>query len=327
MNSVLKELLTLWFSVGLLQLQRVTWESPAVLVEKIAHFENVHPIRSLGDLKTRLGSSRRCYIFTHNTMPTEPLIILHVALTNSLSSNIVNLLKNLENDSNNSHMESSATHAIFYSISSSQKGLKNIDLGNSLIKSCVARLQEEVPTLKYFHTLSPIPGFRTWLNSKLDDESTDFFRVDNFFQPKNLKILYNKLHADESNFQAKLKVYLNSNEFRQMIFQLKGYDEQLESIFKEFFLNVCAFYLYNEKHRGFALNSVTNFHLKNGAFINRLNFSADLTENGWRSSFGLMVNYGYDLEKLNSNCLNYLLNQKIAISDSIQNLLNFRKNF
>ena len=33
--SALKELIALWFSVGFLQLERVTWQSPCAMLEKV----------------------------------------------------------------------------------------------------------------------------------------------------------------------------------------------------------------------------------------------------------------------------------------------------
>ncbi len=137
MNSVLKNLLTLWFSTGLLNVKRIDWNSPASLVEKVAVYESVHKMRTLNDLKKRLSESRRCFIYTHSTMPYEPLVILHIALTNEVTSNIRSLIKtdyltNQETTEKNVQY----TNAIFYSINSCHKGLQQVDLGNNQKITC-----------------------------------------------------------------------------------------------------------------------------------------------------------------------------------------------
>ncbi|MDR1461682.1 MAG: malonyl-CoA decarboxylase, partial [Azoarcus sp.] len=84
--------LTAWFDVGFLELQRITWESPAALLERLVKYEAVHAIRSWRDLKNRLDSDRRCYAFFHPRMPLEPLIFVQVALTETLAGDIRSLL-------------------------------------------------------------------------------------------------------------------------------------------------------------------------------------------------------------------------------------------
>lgn len=81
MNRGLQELLSEWFMPQLLELHQVTWQSPCDLLEKVSSYEAVHPLRHWKDLKHRLGPNRRCYTFMHKTLPREPLIIMHTALT------------------------------------------------------------------------------------------------------------------------------------------------------------------------------------------------------------------------------------------------------
>ena len=89
----------------------------------------------------------------------------------------------------------------------------------------------------------------------------------------------------------------------------------------EFLNHCCAYYLLNEKQRGYALNSVENFHIKNGAILDRINFGADLTDKGWKLSFSLMVNYTYNLNDLDNNCISYLNDKKISSSLSVLKFL------
>jgi malonyl-CoA decarboxylase len=251
-------------------------------------------------------------------MPYEPLVILHVALTNNISSNILNLLRKLDETSTNSDDDiETATHAIFYSISSCQKGLKSIDLGNSLIKNCVNLLKHELPSLKNFHTLSPVPGFRVWLNTKLVNNLDENFKK--FFIKKFGKLI-NVFGIDVENLGTFVQ-YLNSDEFKHEVFtNLQTIDERV-ILCVEFLNSCCAYYLINEKQRGLALNSVCNFHIKNGALVGRINFGADLTDKGWKLSYGLMVNYTYNLNDLDNNCLSYLNEKKISASESVLKFL------
>ena len=120
LDADLKQLLSSWFDIGLLNLQRITWNAPAALLEKLADYEAVHAIRSWQDLKHRLDSmDRRFYAFFHPNMAEEPLIFVEVALVEGLADNIQELLDVGETGK----AEKSADTAIFYSISNAQRGL------------------------------------------------------------------------------------------------------------------------------------------------------------------------------------------------------------
>jgi len=148
-----------WFDVGFLELRRISWDSPASLVEKLIKYEAVHDIRSWDDVKNRLDSDRRCYGFFHPRLPGEPLIFVEVALVNQIAASITPLLDEAAAPADLDR----ATTAIFYSISNTQAGLRGVSFGDSLIKRVVETLHQEFPRLKTFATLSPIPGLRSWL--------------------------------------------------------------------------------------------------------------------------------------------------------------------
>ena len=84
---------------------------------------------------------------------------------------------------------------------------------------------------------------------------------------------------------------------------------------------LCARYLLLEKRRKLALDSVANFHLRNGAQLHCINALADLSPNGLRRSHGMMVNYLYDFEQLERNNTRYLLGDPIACSPEVAALL------
>ncbi len=168
----LEYMFTTWFDVGFLELRRISWDSPASLIEKLIQYEAVHDIKSWADVKNRLDSDRRCYGFFHPRLPDDPLIFVEVALLDDMSDSITPLL----DESAAAADLQKATTAIFYSISNTQAGLRGVSFGDSLIKNVVETLKAEFPQLKTFATLSPIPGFRPWLAKnatamldKLDD--------------------------------------------------------------------------------------------------------------------------------------------------------------
>ena len=161
LDADLRGLLGAWFDIGFLELQRIDWNSPAALLEKLVDYEAVHAIRSWRDLKNRLESDRRCYAFFHPRMPGEPLIFVEVALVKGLAGSVQDLL-----DEKAPVLDpAKADTAIFYSISNCQAGLTGISFGNFLIKRVVEELSAEFRNLKTFATLSPIPGFRRWLDA------------------------------------------------------------------------------------------------------------------------------------------------------------------
>ena len=161
----LKRLLASWFDVGFLELRRIDWNAPASLLEKLIDYEAVHAIQSWQDLKNRLDSDRRCYAFFHPSMPDEPLIFVEVALEAGLADNVHALL----DEESPVGDPSRADTAVFYSISNAQRGLAGIAFGDFLIKRVVDDLRAELPNLKTFATLSPIPGFSRWLEHNPDE--------------------------------------------------------------------------------------------------------------------------------------------------------------
>ena len=156
-----KNLFTTWFNRGFLVLRPITWGSPAHILEKIISYESVHAIQSWDDLRRRLQpDDRRCFAFFHPAMPDEPLIFVEVALTRGTPNSIQTILS--EKDRSLAAVD--ADTATFYSISNCQAGLAGISFGNSLIKTVVQHLLRDLPQIKTFVTLSPIPGLVKWLN-------------------------------------------------------------------------------------------------------------------------------------------------------------------
>jgi len=149
-----------WFNVGFLELRPIHWDSPARLLERIIRYEAVHEIEGWGDLRRRIEpKDRKCYGYFHPQMSDDPLIFVEVALTDEVPDSIGKIIAEQRDEID----PRGASCAIFYSISNCQKGLRGIPFGNYLIKRVVGLLQEELPQLKTFATLSPLPGFAKWL--------------------------------------------------------------------------------------------------------------------------------------------------------------------
>ena len=163
LDRELEDAFTAWFNAGFLELRRIAWDSPAALLERIIKYEAVHEIAGWNELRRRVEPvDRRCYGFFHPQMHDDPLIFVEVALTAELPSAIAQITA----EKRNTVDPRQASHAIFYSISNCQEGLRGIPFGNYLIKRVVGLLKEELPQLKCFATLSPVPGFAKWLEAE-----------------------------------------------------------------------------------------------------------------------------------------------------------------
>lgn len=296
----LKNILCSWFDIGLLDLVEITWESPAAILEKLMVYEAVHKVRSWEDMKNRLDEDRRVYAFFHNKMPLEPLIFLHVALTHGMADNVQTLL-----DENSPVTEVKDTDtAVFYSISNAQKGLAGISFGNFLIKRVVDKLSRENKHLKHYSTLSPIPGFRTWLDPLLTQGNESLLQEK---EKKEIQTL-----AKTPNAVQGLRQLLESDWHK---------DIKISDRLRPILTRLCVHYLLKEKKKTLALDAVAHFHLTNGARMERINWLADTSAKGLKQSAGLMVNYYYDLDNIDETHEDYVTEGKIAASKTIRNLL------
>jgi malonyl-CoA decarboxylase len=156
----LLKLFKYWFNPSFLVLEKIDWETPANILEKIIEYEAVHEINSWDDLRARLAPvDRQCFAFFHPLIPNDPLIFVEVALTTGIPKSIQKII-NL--DRQEIEIEDANT-AIFYSISNCHNGLLGISFGNFLIKQVASNLKRELPGLNQFTTFSPLPGFMKWM--------------------------------------------------------------------------------------------------------------------------------------------------------------------
>lgn len=303
LEADIKTLLAAWFDIGFLELRRITWDSPAALLEKLSVYEAVHQVRSWVDLKNRLDSDRRCFAFFHPRMPSEPLIFVEVALVSGMAANVQALLdeKAPLGDPRN------ADTAIFYSISNAQKGLAGISFGGFLIKRVADQLSAEFPGLKTFATLSPIPGFRAWLDDQFAEGAPGMLDT---ADRKKLAVALGQPAVSKGI----IKQILSDNAWVK--------HEALAAALEKPMLRLAARYLVEAKREdGKALDPVANFHLSNGARVERLNWLGDTSRNGLKQSAGLMVNYQYRLADIETNHEAYEGEGKVQTSSTVAALL------
>jgi len=254
-----RHVLASWFNPGFLELRRIDWSAPAVLLEKLIEHEAVHAITGWDDLRRRLQPDRRCFAFFHPQLPGEPLIFVEVALVSEISAAIRPLIDATAPIRDACEFRT----AMFYSISNCQPGLKGISIGTFLIKQVIDAIRAEIPTLTRFATLSPMPGFNAWLDRHADP----------------------RLVAGADAWSAVVRA---------------GWHPAAASEGQSLALLECADrYLADSATP--AGDPVARFHLSNGASLHRINWAADESTKGLRQSSGLMVNYLYDPQRLETN--------------------------
>ena len=305
LDSDMRGLLASWFDVGFLELQRIDWNSPAVLLERLVGYEAVHEIRSWSDLKNRLDSDRRCYALFHHRMPSEPLIFVEVALVRGLADSVQRLL-----DKKAPLLDpKEADTAIFYSISNCQRGLAGISFGNFLIKRVVELLGAEFRNLKTFATLSPIPGFGKWLGARLAEGDPALLSEE---EAASLRAAApGGASAHETGTQALDAILKQRGWFR---------DPALQKAAEPVLVRLAARYLMVEARGSRALDPVAHFHLSNGARVERIMVGADTGGKGVRESATLMVNYLYDPAKIEEYHEDYAGDGKRNASTAVRRL-------
>ena len=278
-------LLISWFNRGFLELRRVDWSSPAMVLEKIIRYEAVHQIKDWDDLRRRINpADRRCYAFFHPALADDPLIFVEVALTADMPAAVQSLLAEKRKIVD----PGKARTAVFYSISNCQEGLTGVSFGNFLIKQVVEELRRELPKLESFVTLSPVPGFMRWLNNSARPHLSAV-------EQTLLAHLDDDAWAEDAHVAAQLK-------------------PQLETLAAIYFLEATL-------PNGRARDPVARFHLGNGARLERINWLGDRSEKGLRESAGLMVNYLYDLNAIEDNHEAYANQGEIVASSQVRKLL------
>lgn len=277
-----------WFNRGFLVLKRIDWSTSASILEKIIRYEAVHAIDDWTELRRRIEpEDRRLFAFFHPQMTDEPLIFVEVALTRDTPDSIAPLLA----ADRPAIRASEANTAVFYSISNCQTGLRSVSFGNFLIKQVVEDLRRELPNLRTFVTLSPAPGFAKWLDRQLAATPDWLTSAD--------------IDAVEALRQS--GAIINDQERARLT-------DTLDGIAAQYFL------VAKDSHQK-PIDPVARFHLGNGARLERLNAFGDISANGMRNSYGLMVNYLYDLKSIEENHEAFAEAGEVATSSAVRSKL------
>ena len=289
-----------WFDPGFLELRRITWQSPAIVLEKLMAYEAVHPIVSWSDLRNRLDADRRCYAFFHPRLPEEPLIFVEIALMKGMPDSVNALL----DETAPLQDPRAADTAVFYSISNTQSGLRGISLGNLLLKRVIDDLHRDFPKLKLFTTLSPIPGFRKWLDAALAAKQE--------LLPE----------ADAERLAAALGHPRPEIALAETLARADWHrDARCTEALRVPMEKLCAHYLLREKSGTQPRDQVAQFHLTNGARVNRIVWLANSSERGLRQSYGMMVSYRYNPANVDKNHDSFLKGGNIVVARRVQRLL------
>jgi len=267
LDSDLRHLFASWFNRGFLDLRRIDWQTPAAVLEKLITYEAVHQIQGWEDLRRRLAPDRRCFAFFHPALPGEPLIFVEVALTTGLAYSVQPLLTRDDDEPAQRERERTADTAIFYSISNCQDGLRGVSFGNFLIKQVVEELKAELPRLTCFSTLSPVPGFRRWLEKRSA--------------------------AGQATEDVDAIALLATERWWE--------DAAVSDRLCEPVSRLCASYLTSSAEGKGPADPVARFHLGNGARLERVNWLGNVAPRGIKESYGIMVNYLYDPEQIEAN--------------------------
>lgn len=283
----LRHLLSSWFNRGFLTLQRIDWNSPAAVLERLIRYESVHAIEGWDDLHRRLAADRRCFAFFHPALADDPVIFVEVALVRGMADAIRPLL---DREAPVLRPEAADT-AIFYSINNCHDGLRGISFGNFLIKQVVLEIAREIPSVRTFATLSPISDFRKWLASVASDPGSLPLSED---ERLSIAALDDDDWAERPDAAERLRPVVTG---------------------------LCAWYLLKAKRDGAPIDAVARFHLRNGARLERIDWLADRSPKALRDAAGLMANYVYDPKSIEKNHEEYVRHQNVVASPSIQRLV------
>jgi malonyl-CoA decarboxylase len=281
-DNDLRHLLRSWFNRGFLTLSRIDWRTSAIVLEKLIAYEAVHEIHGWDDLRRRLQDDRRCFAFFHPQLPDEPLIFIEVALTRGMSARVQPLLDVQSPVAS----AADANCAMFYSITNCQEGLRGISFGNFLIKQVAVELRYELPGIRRFATLSPIPGFRAWLQSQRE-------RLQAGARGAEMRALFERVERADWH-------------------QADGADECGRLL-----LPLAAWYLVRARRGREPADAVARFHLGNGAVLERLNWLGDTSAHGMARSFGIMCNYVYRLAEVERNHELFVNEQRVVAADAV----------
>ena len=297
LDADLKHLFRSWFNRGFLRLERISWQTSAIILEKLIRYESVHEINGWPDLRRRLQADRRCFAFFHPALADEPIIFVEVALSKGLAGDLEPLLAV---DAPVLVSEKADT-AIFYSINNCLQGLRGVPFGNFLIKQVVAELAAEFPNVKTYATLSPLPRFSRALRDTQNERG---------FTPARLAALL-------ADFAPDLTAAAGRRDPVESLFHLLESPLAHCDILAAPLQRLALAYLTQAHRDGKLYDSVATFHLSNGARLERINTFGNVRPYGIEASFGVTVNYRYLPADLEENHERFVRQGEIRVSSAL----------
>lgn len=308
LDADLRHLFRSWFNRGFLRLERISWQTSALILEKLIRYESVHEINGWSDLRRRLQSDRRCFAFFHPALADDPIIFVEVAL----SSGILGELEPLLDPNAPVGDPERADTAIFYSINNCLKGLRNVPFGNFLIKQVVTELAAEFPNVKIYSTLSPMPRFAR----ALAEAKNGADNKNGFTHERLVRLL--------EDFAPGLSTATRKRDPAEAFFHLLQKPVENRHALALPLKRVALAYLTQVREKtareGKLYDPVATFHLSNGARLERINAYGNLRPYGIEESFGVTVNYRYIPADLEENHERFVRGQ-IEVSRSLQHEL------
>lgn len=296
-DSDLKHLFRSWFNRGFLRLERISWQTSARVLEKLIRYESVHEINGWPDLRRRLEADRRCFAFFHPALADEPIIFVEVALAKGLTGDLEPLL-----DVNAPVLDpDKADAAIFYSINNCLLGLRNIPFGNFLIKQVVADLAAELPKIRTYGTLSPLPLFSRALRDTQNELG---------FSRERLSRLL-------AEYSRKLTAASGCGDSVDALFKLLENPLAHRGVLAEPLERLALAYLTRARRGAKLYDPVATFHLSNGARLERINAFGNLRPYGIEASFGVTVNYRYLPGEFEENHERFVRGDRIRVPGSL----------
>ena len=207
--------------------------------------------------------------FFHPQLAETPLIFVEVALVAVMPDAIAPLIDKNSPITSPKHFRVAA----FYSISNCEPGLRGVSLGNFLIKRVAEALQAELPQLKTFCTLSPIPGFHGVAVAR-----------------RGAGLRWSETgNAEAAQRRTRYPGQTTQSDFSPCPQTGTSSAVSTSQRVKHRVALAGAYLIHGESPRTRG-DPVARFHLDNGARLERLNALADLSP-GLRQSAGLMVNH------------------------------------
>lgn len=304
------------------------------LLEQAKASETVQKAASEDEFRRKLGEGRRVHALVNKAAPNTLLGILYSAVTAGLPSAMRDIEAStgqpLHQGQDRWELTPDSVRALadspsaprdtcaFYSVSTPHPATKGLRLGTRIIYDVA---QETAASsghqIKTFTTLSPVPGFTSWLAASSSPSSSspsspsvssmlaEGGKTRAIFEAASAVLgdkegkdaiaegLLPAVSSGDSEAASKLLVHLLRQYPSQWYHSNAAAKKPLEGVL----VSLGRSYLLSTSPQGSPLCAVAHFHLGNGASMGRILWGADEGIDGLKRSGSLMVNYVYSQGK------------------------------